>query len=221
MQRPGFVLMPRVRAVAALLMLAMAGSFMASPASAATPAEAYVQQNVQKGLSILNNHSLADAQRRAQFRDFLTSLTDIQRIATFTLGPALRTASHSDVEAFVNAFREYAVAVYESRLSQYSGQSLRVTGSVERAPGDYVVDTILVDPDGKTSGQEPIQVDFRVVSSDGHMVVIDASIAGVWLAIEERDQFTAFLQQNNGNVSALTAHLLDLASQLRNGHGGH
>jgi phospholipid transport system substrate-binding protein len=221
MQRPGTVLMPRARALAALLMLALASIFPAGAASAATPAEIYVQQNVQKGLSILNNRSIADAERRAQFRDFLTSLTDIQRIATFTLGPALRTASHADVEAFVNAFREYAVAVYETRLSQYSGQTLRVTGSVERSPGDYVVDTILVDTNGKTSGQEPIQVDFRVVSTDGRMVVIDASIAGVWLAIEERDQFTAFLQQNNGNVPALTAHLEGLAAQLRNGRGAH
>jgi phospholipid transport system substrate-binding protein len=119
----------------------------------------------------------------------------------------------------VNAFRNYAVAVYESRLTQYSGQSLRVTGSDEKSADDVVVKTVLVDPNGKTSGQEPIQVDFRVVSSNGKFVVIDASIAGVWLAIEERDQFTAFLQQNNGNVQALSAHLEELANQLRN--GGH
>ena len=121
----------------------------------------------------------------------------------------------------MNAFRDYAVAVYESRLTSYSGQSLRVRGSVERTPDDYVVETVLVDPNGKTSGQDPIEVDFRVVSSDGKFVVIDASIAGVWLAIEERDQFTAFLQQNNGNVPALTTHLEDLAQQLRNGSGKH
>jgi phospholipid transport system substrate-binding protein len=192
---------------------------VAAPAMANAPAEAFVQQNVQKGLVILNNHSIPDAQRRSQFRDFLTSLTDIRRIALFTLGAERRTAAPGDVEAFVNAFRNYAVAVYESRLTQYSGQYLRVTGSTERAPGDDIVSTVLVDPSGKSSGEAPIEVDFRVLSDNGRLVVTDVSIAGVWLALEERDQFAAFLQQNNGNVSALTAHLQQMADQIRNGVG--
>jgi phospholipid transport system substrate-binding protein len=207
----------RVRAYLAALVVAIAAFSVAAPAMAATPAEAFVQQNVQKGLTILNNHSISDSQRRSQFRDFLTGLTDIRRIALFTLGTARRTAAPADVEAFVNAFREYAVAVYESRLSQYSGQYLKVTGSSDVGPGDSVVTTVLVDPSGKTNGQEPIEVDFRVVSDGGRFVVIDASIVGVWLGQEEREQFTSFLQQNNNNLPALTQHLQGLAAQLRTG----
>jgi phospholipid transport system substrate-binding protein len=210
-----------LRAAFATLLFAVVAFAATGPAAAAasTPAEMFVQQNVQRGLAILNNRSIPDAQRRSQFRDFLTSLTDIRRIAIFTLGPARRTASPTDVEAFVNAFREYAVAVYESRLNQYSGQTLKVTGSSEVSPGDEVVMTVLVDPSGRTSGQEPIEVNFRVVSDGGHFVVIDASIAGVWLGQEEREQFTSFLQQNNNNLPALTQHLQQLAVQLRNGGG--
>lgn len=210
------ILFPRLKVILAAIMFALVAP---AAASAATSAETFVQQNVQRGLSILNNHSIPDAQRRSEFRDFLTSLTDIRRIALFTLGSARRTASRSDVDSFINAFRDYAVAVYETRLNQYSGQSLRITGSTEIKPGDTIVKTVLVDPSGRTSGQDPIQVDFRVVSDNGKFVVIDASIAGIWLALEERDQFTAFLQQNNDNVPALTVHLQRLAEQLRNGGG--
>jgi phospholipid transport system substrate-binding protein len=209
----------RLRGFFAALVLSIAAVSMAAPALAATPAEAFVQQNVQKGLTILNNHSISDTQRRSQFRDFLTGLTDIRRIALFTLGTARRTASPTDIESFVNAFREYAVAVYESRLSQYSGQYLKVTGSSDVGPGDSVVTTVLVDPSGKTNAQEPIEVDFRVVSDNGKFVVIDASIVGVWLGQEEREQFTSFLQQNNNNLPALTQHLQGLAAQLRSGGG--
>lgn len=212
----------RLRTFLAVLVLATTTVWLAGPAAAATPAEAYVQQNVQRGLSILNNHSLSDAQRRSEFREFLTSLTDIRRIALFTLGAARRTSSPAEVDAFVNAFREYAVAVYELRLNQYAGQSLRVTGSTEGRPGDYVVNTVMVDPNGKTNGQDPISVDFRVEQDNGKFVVIDASIVGVWLAIEERDQFTAFLQQNNNNIGALISHLDQLTQQLRSGQpAGH
>lgn len=188
----------------------------AVPARADTGAENFARSNVQRGLAILNNHGIPDSQRRAQFRDFLTTLTDIRRIALFTLGAARRTASPQETEQFVNAFRDYAVAVYESRLTAYSGQTLKVTGSTERAPGDDIVTTILVDPSGHTQG-DPIEVDFRVEGSNGHFVVIDASIAGVWLALEERDQFTAFLQENRESVPALISHLNALTQRLRSG----
>jgi phospholipid transport system substrate-binding protein len=193
----------------------------ASPARADSGAENFVRSNVQRGLTILNNHSIPDAQRRAQFRDFLTSLTDIRRIALFTLGAARRTASPQETEQFVNAFRDYAVAVYESRLTAYSGQTLKVTGSTERAPGDDIVTTVLIDPSSHPNNQgEPIEVDFRVEGESGHFVVIDASIAGVWLALEERDQFTAFLQENRDSVPALISHLNALTQRLRSGGPG-
>jgi phospholipid transport system substrate-binding protein len=192
---------------------------LAAPAwSQVGPAETYVSANVQKGLTILNNRSLPDAERRAEFRDFLTTLTDIRRIALFTLGPARRTAAPAQVDAFVEAFRNYAVSVYESRLTAYAGQSLRVVGGSEHGPGDYIVRTILVDPTGRTEQQgEPIEVDFRVDGTPGHFVVIDAAIAGVWLALEERDQFTAFLEENNSNLAALISHLEALTARLRTG----
>jgi phospholipid transport system substrate-binding protein len=200
---------------AIVMLLVFAAPVMAAASLPPSSAEAYVQTNVDKGLTILSNHRIPDDARRQQFRDFITGLTDIKRIAMFTLGNARRTASPSDVDAFVDAFRDYAVAVYESRLNAYAGQSLKVTGATERAPGDFIVTTVLVDPLGQAKNQEPIEVDFRVLNDNGHFVVIDASVVGVWLAIEERDQFSSFLAQNNNNVQALVSHLKELTTKLR------
>jgi phospholipid transport system substrate-binding protein len=202
---------------AIIMLFAFAAPAVAAASLPPNSAEAFVQTNVDKGLAILSNHRITDDARREQFRDFLTSLTDIKRIAMFTLGNARRTASPADVNSFVDAFRDYAVAVYESRLNQYAGQSLKVTGATERAPGDFIVTTVLVDPLGQAKNQEPIEVDFRVLADKGHMVVIDASVVGVWLAIEERDQFSAFLAQNNDSVPALVSHLKELTAKLRSG----
>jgi phospholipid transport system substrate-binding protein len=189
----------------------------ASAAQAATPAEAFVSQSIDRGFAILNNHSLSSSARASQFQSFLEGLTDIDRIAKFTLGAARRTASPQDIAAFDTAFRAYAIQVYQSRLSQYSGQTLKVTGSTERQPGDYVVSTTLVDPSSK--GKQPLRVDFRVLNDKGRMVVIDVAVEGIWIAITERDQFSAFLGQHNGSVTALAAHLDQLTAQLRNGGG--
>jgi phospholipid transport system substrate-binding protein len=126
--------------------VAMLGASGVRAAPAADPAEAFVQENVEKGYGILNSTSLSDEQRRSQFRDFMLSLTDSRRIGMFTLGPYANGASKEDVESFITAFSEYAVAVYESRLSKYKGQTLKVTGSVQRAADDVVVNTDVVNP---------------------------------------------------------------------------
>lgn len=185
-----------------------------SMAKAATPAESFIQDNVQKGLSILNDKSLSADARRTQFQSFLESLSDIHRIAIFTLGDAAKSAAPADIDVFVEAFRNYAAAVYQEQLAHYSGQSLKVTGSIARTPGDTIVQTVVLQPDGAANADE---VDFRVDDENGKPVVIDASVSGIWLALQERDQFTAFLGQHNNDVKALAADLTQRAASIRNG----
>jgi len=197
------------------LLLVLPFAFPSSPARAASPAETFIDQNVQKGLSILANQTISDALRKAQFRVFLLSLTDLNRIALFTLGPTKRTASDADKAAFVDAFRDFAVSIYESRLTAYSGQTLKVTGSTPTGRGDMIVQATLTDP--HSSNDQPLPVAFRVSNTDGKMVVIDVNVLGVWLAIEERDQFSSFLGDHANSVPALIAHLKELTLQMRNG----
>jgi phospholipid transport system substrate-binding protein len=198
----------------ALLALALT-ALTPMTAQAASPPEDFIQSNVQRGLTILNDGGSKE-QKRAQFRTFLVGLTDLKRIALYTLGPAKNSTSPADLAAFVDAFREYAFAVYESEFTQYSGQTLKVTGSVERAPGDYLVTTVLIDPQAK-SGQQPIQVDFRVFGQPGHFTVADITVVGLDLAITEQDDFQSFLAQHNNDVKALTENLKQRAANVRAG----
>lgn len=203
------------RAVLALAVLFAVPLAMTRPAAAANVAETFVNDNIHKGLEILNNKTLSTAQRRDQFESFLLGLVDIRRIAVFTLGQYRRSAPPDDVEAFVAAFKNYAVAAYQSYFAKYSNQTLKVTGSTQRSPTDYIVQTQLIDPG---SSQPPLEVDFRVRTDTGKPVLVDVSVSGIWLSLEERDQFVAFLGQNNGNVRTLIAHLSELAANL--GKGG-
>jgi phospholipid transport system substrate-binding protein len=194
-----------------LALVVAAAGLLAAPAMAApTGAEAFVQANVQKGLAILNNHGASADQKRGQFQGFILGLTDMKRIANFTLGQYRHSASPADQAAFAAAFQGYAVAVYQSYFSKYSGQTLNVTGSQEHGPGDTIVQTQLIDPNDH-SGQTPLEVDFRVLDDGGKFVVIDFSVAGIWLALEERDQFSSFLGQNGGSIPTLISHLKELA----------
>ena len=196
-----------------LLAMFAAPLALAGPAAAAAPnvAESFVDENIHKGLEILRDKKLSTVQRRDQFEGLLLTLVDVRRIALFTLGQYRRSAPPDDVEAFVNAFKNYAAAAYQSYFAKYTDQNLKVIGSTQRSPTDFVVQTNLVDP---SSSQPPAEVDFRVRTDTGKPVLVDVAYQGIWLSLEQRDQFVAFLGQNNGNVRTLIAHLSELAVNL-------
>ena len=207
-----FAFMARRAALA--LLLALPALALAPAAHAATPAEALVSDNIQKGLAILNDARLTQAERAAKFETLLLGITDLKRISVFALGPYAAAASPADRDAFAAAFQRYAVAVYQSYLGKYAGQTLQVAGSRAYAPGDDIVSTTLIDP----AGGRPLEIDFRVRSGTGALVIVDFSVAGIWLAPEERDQFTAFLGRNGGSIPALIAHLDALRAGLAAGN---
>lgn len=203
--------------VASATLLPVVQTAEAQSVSSETAAEKFVRTDLQRGMDILNNHSLSDADRRTQIREFLTSLIDIRRIALFTLGPMRQYATPAQIDQFVDAFRNYATAAYESQLAGYSGQSVSVIGSIQTAPNDYIVKTVIVDP-ARRAGRRggPIEVDLRVSNDNGRYAVTDLAIAGVWLGFEERDQFTAWLGDHNGDFGSLIVHLNVLTERLRN-----
>ena len=180
-------------------------------AHAATPAETLVSDKIQKGLQILNDGQLSQGDRSAHFETFLLGVTDMRRISSFVLGTYGAKASQADRDAFAGSFQSYAVAVYQSYLRKYAGQKLTVTGSQQNAPGDDIVTTSFVDP---SSGGRPLEISFRVRADGATSKIVDFSVAGIWLALEERDQFTAFLGQNGGSIAGLIAHLDTLRAKL-------
>lgn len=196
--------------------LALAPALIAEPlpAGAASPVEAFVESDIQTGLGILQDKSLSDADRRAHIRDFLQTLLDTRRIGLYALGPAQQTASPADIADYAQAFHDFMIESYVSRLGGYEGQTLKITGSVERSPGDFVVTTLLVDPSASPGGEAPPEVDLRIVDEGGKFFVVDASIEGIWLAIAQHDDFVGFLKQHDESVPALTAHLKDMTAKL-------
>src|SRR5215469_7390317 len=206
-----------LRRALVLVTLALAVSVLAPAAEASSLGEQFIANNVQRGLSILNDRSLSEAQRRNQFAHFLVTLTDMKRIALYTLGQYRRGATQADLDQFSNAFQDYAIAVYQSYFARYSGQTLKVIGS---SPGssntNEIVRTVLIDPTDR-NGQPPPEVDFRVYFDRGAPTVLDFSYGGIWLAETERNDFSGFLGRNGGDIRALVSHLGELARQFRTG----
>ena len=200
------------RAFFALLVLAATPLVMSRPAAAAAnPAEAFVDDNIQKGLNILKDKKLSTVQRRDQFESLLFSLVDLRRVALFTLGKYRRTFSPADTDAFIGAYRGYAGAAYQLYFAKYTDQTLKMMGSTQNSPTDYTVHTLLVDPG---SGKAPAKVDFRVYTDSGKPLLMDVGYENIWLSQTQREQFVSVLDQNGGNMRALITALSDMASNL-------
>jgi phospholipid transport system substrate-binding protein len=177
-------------------------------AHAANPAEDFVATNIQAGFDILNDHAASPVERRQRFADFLLGLTDVRRVALFLLGRYAAQASPDDLDAYIAAYRDYVMSIYQNYFQLYAGQSLKVMSSRQRAADDFVVTTNMVGQSGP-----PMEIDFRVRTDGAKPVLVDVGVAGVWLALAQRDQFLATLAQNNGDIKALSAQLRALPAR--------
>lgn len=176
-----------------------------APAAMAGPAEeAFVRAEAERGLSILNDKSITHEQRTALFGAFIDDVTNERLISRFVLGKYARGLPAEQMTAFRAAFTQWAKSVYQGQLAKYGGEHFKTESSVDRRPGDSVVTT-------EISGgalEKPLQVRWRVLTRDGETRIVDLEAFGVWLAIQQRSEITAYIANHQGSVTAATQMLV-------------
>lgn len=214
MTRPDLAVSASVSYLTAIVAMCAMLLFGAAPAWAGAGdagAKSFIETNVAHGIAILKNKSLSTAQRHEQIRDLLSNALDTKKIGLFALGAARAKASPADLADYVTAFNNFMIESYVMRLGGYGGQTLKMTGVIDHAPGDYIVQSVLVDP-ANPDDPDAVHVDFRVLREADKYAIVDASIAGVWLGLAQRDDFTGFLGQHNDSVPLLTSHLKEMTA---------
>lgn len=190
---------PLVRASLALaIMAATAGSVIATPAAAqataaANPkaAEALIKSLSDKAFAVLRDKSLSQTNREERFRTLLREGFELDFIGTSVLGVNRRTATPAQLAAFRQAFPDYVIRIYASRLTDYGNTSLKILGSQPVGTrGDIIVRSQVVGG----SVTQPVQADWRLRTFPQGMRIIDLSIAGVSMALTQRDEFNARIQ---------------------------
>jgi phospholipid transport system substrate-binding protein len=183
----------------------------ASRQHAAPTAEAFVQSEANRALTILRDSSMSLSAKKQAFYAFINQVADVPKITDFVLGRYRRSLTPAQYSAFAEAFRAYADSVYESRLSDYHGQGLAVTGSIARTPDDVVVTSAIT---GAGAAGPSSVVNWRVLrGADGRWHVVDVQAQGVWLAIVEQQDFASTLANHNGDISVLIHQLQTDATQ--------
>jgi phospholipid transport system substrate-binding protein len=116
------------------------------------------------------------------------------------------------VDEYNSLFEDLIVATYAARFAEYSGQTFEIKRvATQGNEGDSIVMSEIRPTDGGT----PIRVDWQVRSGDKESKIVDVRVEGVSMSITQREEFTAVIQKNGGNVDSLLDALRKKAENLK------
>ncbi len=191
---------------------AAAFCFAAQPAFADQAAEDYVQTILDEAEPVLStddHQSMLDG-----VEDLVDKYVDMRRIGRFVLGQYARRMTEAQEEQYYPLFNRYAKMIYRNTLSDYAGEQIKVTGSVDRSERDIIVNSKLANPEPGSAYANTV-IHWRVYRSrDGEMSVVDAGADNVWLAIEQRSQFGSIIANNGGGEKGVDALIAEIKSRV-------
>jgi phospholipid transport system substrate-binding protein len=186
-------------------LLGLTSTMVVGPAFALDKARA--TQLVDRLVAEINrtiNFGGSEAELVRAFENIFAQYADVNIIARSALGPAARSASSSELSAFILAFRGYIARKYGKRFQEFIGSEIVVKDTKKR--GKFFE----VDASVRLEGITPFEVSFRVSDRSGENLFFDIIIEGISLLSSERVEIGALLDARNGNIARLTRDLVNL-----------
>lgn len=213
------VIMPFTRRGVLVWLVALA---LAAPAAAradtAADAGQFVNQLVNSALHTLAQTKGQEAQREQDFNKLLGENFDIPRIARFVLGRYWTGASDQDRQRFIAVYRDFIIKSYAAQFSNYSGETVKVTGTRPESADVIVVNSVILHPEGGQGAKVAWRVRHE---SDGSYKIVDVDVEGVSMLLAQREEFASVIQHSGGSVGGLiTAIQQKLQNNDLSVHGG-
>ena len=196
-----------VSAAAAVLIL----GFSATVTAQATPQEQFINELINKAITVLELPLEASTEREAGFRALLNQNFDMPTIIRLVLGRHWRTATPEQKARFAQVFRTHLVRVYTSQLGVYEGEVMEIEKSAALTEKDTVIYTLVVPGEDDVV---PLRVDWRVRETKDGLKVIDVAAEGVSMLTTKRSEFTSLVAREG--VEALIGRLEDM--NVESGH---
>lgn len=147
------------------------------------------------------NSGKSEADMFVSFEGIFTRYADVTYIGLSALGPAGRSASAGQKQAFIAAFKRYISVKYGRRFREFIGGKIEVT---DAHPLKNFYEVVSV---AKLSGQNPFEVRWQVFDKSGQVRFFNLIIEGVNMLASERSEIGAMLDKAGGNIDKLIAQL--------------
>ena len=202
-----------MRAIGGALLSAVPLSAPARASDFADGASVFVKELADGAIAVINEKNLPLDRRVEKFRALFLSGFDVPTIGQFVMGRAWTRATDEQKQAYLKAFEEVTLLTWALRFSEYHGETLKLINA--RPEGRVVfVESLVVRP-----GRDPVRVEWRIERPAGDYKIMDIAVEGSSLAVAQRADFAAVLQQNQGKVegliAALNAKLASLTDKAR------
>lgn len=172
----------------------------AAPARAADEPAAFIQNLGDQAIQILQNKSMGQKEREAQFSKLFTEGFDVAEIGKFVLGRYWNVASPAQQQEYIKLFGTYVVAVYANRFSQYSGEKFTVAGSQPTPDGASVASQII-----RPNGGPPINIVWKIAKEPSGYKIRDVVAENLSMAVTQRAEFGSVVERGGGGAAGIDA----------------
>jgi phospholipid transport system substrate-binding protein len=202
-----------VAAAFAVAIVAAALAIAAPARAAGNDPSAVAQALVNQALSVLRDTSMPLKQKQDRLRGVVERSFDFTEMSRSALGTHWRDLSPEQRADFTRVFTQFIEDSYLSKISDYKGQSVAFTKTIQLAPGYIQVNSKVRQPnDG-----EPISLDYRLKLEDGEWKIYDVTVEAISIVANYRNQFNRVI--NARGFPTLMADLRAKSHQLANSLG--
>lgn len=135
----------------------------------------------------------SDAEQLIDFQAVLAEGLALDVIGKFMIGDIRKSMSERQVARYDAAFPPYLTRLYADQFAAIVGRPLTVIDAKALGARDVIVRTQFTRREGA-----PINVDWRVRKlRSGEHKAIDIIVGGVSIMLVKREEFSAFIAQNN------------------------
>ena len=136
------------------------------------------------------------------------SVINVKKNARFTLGRYAKKATDEQIQSYTDALADNIVYTWTSRFNEYAGDTLEKEAVLfenarQSENGDFYITSKITLPDAENS----IEIIWRISDKNNEMKLADLIVEGVSMLMSYRNEYTAILQQNGGDIDALTQML--------------
>lgn len=185
----------------------------ASVSTAANDPSAVVQELVNQALNVLRDNQMPLKQKQDRLRGVVEDSFDFTEMSRSALGTHWRDLTADQRADFTRVFTQFIEDSYLSKISDYKGQSVAFTKTVQLAPGYTQVNSRVNQP----NGGDPITLDYRLKYEDGEWKIYDVTVDAISIVANYRNQFNRVI--NDKGFPTLMADLRAKSSQLANSLG--
>ena len=166
-------------------------------------ADAFVRKVTSEGIEEIINAPVSQDVKDQRFEKLFNEAVDLDFIGQFVLGRYWKIATPEQRKNFIKVYRELNIKTWSARFDEFKGKSFVFVGSTPSTSKNQV----FINSTVAMNQGAPAKVVWRVKQTGNSFKIVDIIIENVSLAITARNEYTAFIKNNGGNINALIADL--------------